>query len=114
MKNVDRFLNRQKEKVTSPERLEKKRIKKQLQEAARADEIYGPEEERENRREAESLCGGGRQEIPAVAVNVKMPLLMNSRKALPMRVDLEANRQFNELFGRFNESSERLSSSRPN
>jgi len=38
MKNVDRFLNRQKEKVTSPERLEKKRIKKQLQEAARAEE----------------------------------------------------------------------------
>ena len=51
MKNIDRFLNRQKEKVTSSERLEKKRMKKQLQEAARADEIYGPEEERENRRE---------------------------------------------------------------
>ena len=51
MKNIDRFLNRQKEKVTSPERLEKKRIKKQLQEAARAEEIFGTEEERENRKE---------------------------------------------------------------
>lgn len=53
MKNIDRFLNRQKEKVTSPERLEKKRIKKQLQEAARADEIFGPEEERENQGEGQ-------------------------------------------------------------
>jgi hypothetical protein len=45
VKNIDRFLNRQKEKVTSSERLEKKRMKKQLQEAARA------EEERENQGE---------------------------------------------------------------
>ena len=51
MKNIDRFLNRQKEKATSSERLEKKETKRQERDARRADEIFGPEEERENRRE---------------------------------------------------------------
>jgi len=53
MKNVDKFLNRQKEKVTSPERLEKKEIKWQLRDARRAEEIFGPEEERENRKKGQ-------------------------------------------------------------
>jgi len=47
MKNIDRFLNRQKEKVTSPERLEKKKIKRQERDARKADELFGAEEERE-------------------------------------------------------------------
>jgi len=51
MKNVDKFLNRQKEKITSSERLEKKMIKRMMNDARKADEIYGPEEERENRKE---------------------------------------------------------------
>lgn len=45
------------------------------------------------------------KKIPAVAVNVKMPLLDEFKKALPeLRVELEKlTDQFNELFGRFNE-----------
>ncbi|NLT45365.1 MAG: hypothetical protein GXX80_07665 [Thermotogaceae bacterium] len=51
MKNIDRFLTRQKNKVTSFDRLEKKKIKRQEKDARRADELFGSEEERENRRE---------------------------------------------------------------
>ena len=50
MKNIDRFLTRQKHKITSPERLEQKRIKRQEADARKADELFGSEEERENRR----------------------------------------------------------------
>jgi len=51
MKNIDRFLTRQKSKVTSFDRLEKKKIKRRERDARKADELFGSEEERENRRE---------------------------------------------------------------
>jgi hypothetical protein len=37
MKNVDKFLNRQKEKITSSERLEKKMIKRMMNDARKAE-----------------------------------------------------------------------------
>ena len=45
------------------------------------------------------------KKIPAVAVNIEVPLLDEFKKALPeLRVELEKlTDQFNELFGRFNE-----------
>lgn len=47
MKRIDKFLERQREKIQSSERLEKK-IQKELETKARkADELFGPEEERE-------------------------------------------------------------------
>lgn len=47
MKRIDKFLERQREKIQSSERLEKK-IQKELEMKARkADELFGPEEERE-------------------------------------------------------------------
>ena len=63
MKNIDRFLTRQKHKITSPERLEKKRIKRQEADARKADELFGPEEERENRREVEKCTRLEMQDI---------------------------------------------------
>lgn len=48
MKRIDKFLERQREKIRSSERLEKK-IQKELETKARkADELFGPEEERES------------------------------------------------------------------
>lgn len=51
MKKNERFLDRQREKVTSYERLEKKRIKAQERDVRKANKIFGPEEHRENQKE---------------------------------------------------------------
>lgn len=55
MKNIDRYLGRQKEKITSQERQDKKLQKKQETDARRADELFGPEEEREKARQDDSV-----------------------------------------------------------
>jgi len=49
MKKIERFLDRQREKVISDERLEKKKMKAQERDARKADKIFGLEEGRENR-----------------------------------------------------------------
>ena len=46
MNSIDRYLSGQKEKITSQERRDKKLLKMQETDARRADELFGPEEER--------------------------------------------------------------------
>jgi len=55
MKSIDRYLRRQKEKITSQGRQDKKLQKKQETDARRADELFGPEEEREKARQDDSV-----------------------------------------------------------
>ncbi len=47
MKSIDRYLSRQKEKITSQERRDNKLQKMQETDARRADELFWPEKERE-------------------------------------------------------------------
>jgi len=55
MNSNDRYLSRQKEKITSQERQDKKLQKKQEADARRADQLFGPEEEREKARQDDSV-----------------------------------------------------------